>query len=271
MLNKIWFALLLVGILYGFGKGAWNSLHGPPPPQAPEAAENVEAAENFDAAKNVDAARNVEAGDKTDAKAKEAGAGVPDFRDLNQIGKDLNAAALDAAKLSVEICIGLIGIMALWLGLLQIASDSGLVDALAKLMSPLMRWLFPGVPAGHPAHGAMLMNISANMLGLDNAATPLGLKAMEELQSLNSEHDTATDSMAMFLAINTSNVTLIPFTIIGYRAIAGSENPVQPFIGIVVVTTVSTIVAVSAARLLSRLPRYASTRPDAPAAGGDLA
>ena len=245
MLNKIWFALLLIGILYGFSKGAWNSLHGPPTPPA------------------------LGAEATTDGKGEQAGSAPTEFRDLNQMGKDLNKAALDAAKLSVEICIGLIGIMALWLGLLQIASDSGLVDAVARLMSPLMRWIFPDVPAGHPAHGAMLMNISANVLGLDNAATPLGLKAMEELQTLNSKHDTATDSMAMFLAINTSNVTLIPFTIIGYRAIAGSENPVQPFVGIVIVTTVSTIVAVFTARLLSKLPRYAMTRPDAPAPGGD--
>ena len=98
-------------------------------------------------------------------------------RDLKQMGKDLNAAALNAAEVSIEICIGLIGIMALWLGLLAVARDAGLVDALARWLSPLMRWLFPDVPDGHPAQGAMLMNISANMLNLDNAATPLGLKA----------------------------------------------------------------------------------------------
>ena len=101
------------------------------------------------------------------------------------MGKDINAATIDAATTSVEICIGLIGIMALWLGLLQIAQDSGMVAALARLLRPLMHWLFPDVPDGHPAQGAILMNLSANMLGLDNAATPLGLKAMEELQTLN--------------------------------------------------------------------------------------
>ena len=135
---------------------------------------------------------------------------------LVAMGKRLNDATLDAAKTAVDICIGLIGIMALWLGLMNIAKDAGLVDAFARLLRPLMRWLFPGIPDGHPAQGAMLMNLSANMLGLDNAATPMGLKAMDELQTLNPVKDTATNSMAMFLAINNSSVTLIPFTIIGY-------------------------------------------------------
>ena len=223
MLNKIWFGLLLVGIVYGFGKGALNSIRAPEP---------VEAAQ----------------GESTPSQS---------MRGLEQMGKDLNAAALDSAKVSVEICIGLIGIMALWLGLLQIAREAGLVDALARSLSPLMRWLFPEVPDGHPAQGAMLMNISANILGLDNAATPLGLKAMQELQTLNPDKETATNSMAMFMAINTSNVTLIPFTIIAYRASSGSENPAEPLFGIVMVTTISTIVAVFAARMLAKSPRYA--------------
>jgi len=107
--------------------------------------------------------------------------------------------------------------LALWLGPLQIACDAGLVDALARLLSPLMRWLFPEILDGHLTQGAMLVNISANILNFENAATPLGLKAMQELQTLSPQKDTATNSMAMFMAINTSNVTLIPFTIIGYR------------------------------------------------------
>ena len=121
---------------------------------------------------------------------------LPDETGLTAMGKRLNAAVLDAAKTSVEICIGLIGIMALWLGLLNVAKDAGLIDAFARLLRPLMRWLFPEVPDGHPAQGAMLMNLSANMLGLDNAATPMGLKAMDELQTLNPVKDTATNSMA---------------------------------------------------------------------------
>ena len=179
MLNKIWFGLLLFGILYSFGRGAFNTIW---PPQQAAA---------------------IEVDDPTPQR----------HRDLQEMGKDLNAAALSAAEVSIEICIGLIGIMALWLGLLAVAREAGMVDALARMLSPLMCWLFPDVPDGHPAQGAMLMNISANMLNLDNAATPLGLKAMQELQTLNPDKETATNSMAMFMAINTSNVTLIPFTI----------------------------------------------------------
>ena len=227
MLNKIWFGLLLIGIVYGLGRGAYNtdwSRFGEKQPAAePEAEQEVPASQ----------------------------------RDLQQMGKALNNATLDSATLSVEICIGLIGIMALWLGVLQVAKDAGLIDALARLMSPMMRWIFPGIPDGHPAQGAILMNISANMLNLDNAATPLGLKAMQELQTLNSDKETATDAMAMFLAINTSSVTIIPFTIIGYRAAFGSENPAEPTFGIILVTAISTAVAIVATRLLSKPPRYA--------------
>lgn len=229
MLNRIWFGLLVIGILYGFGKASWNSLRGSPPPESAPAL--------------VD----------TPAEAHE------EPPDLGAMGKQLNTAMLDAAKLSVEICIGLIGIMALWLGLLRIAQEAGLVDALARLLRPAMRWLFPDVPDGHPAQGAMLMNISANMLGLENAATPLGLKAMRELQSLNPQPDTATNAMVMFLAINTSNVTLIPFVIIGYRATAGSTNPAGPLIPMILTTAVATIVAIATTRILSRWPRFAAT------------
>ena len=221
MLNKVWFWLLLVGILYGFGKGAWQSFLQPPPPPAA----------------NEEAQTSDETG-------------------LTAMGKRLNAAVLDAASTSVELCIGLIGIMAVWLGLLNVAKDAGLVDAFARLLRPLMRWLFPELPDGHPAQGAMLMNLSANMLGLDNAATPLGLKAMRELQDLNPVKDTATNSMAMFLAINTSSIVLIPFTIIGYRALSGSKNPAEPIAGTLLATVVSSLIAVYITRWMSRWPRY---------------
>ncbi len=233
MLNKIWFGLLFVGILYGLARGTYNSIW---PPAQPNVAIVEEVSEDSPAPRS--------------------------DRDLKEMGKDLNAAALDAAEVSIEICIGLIGIMALWLGILAVAKDAGLVDALSRLLSPLMRWIFPEVPDGHPAQGAMLMNISANILNLDNAATPLGLKAMQELQTLNKEKDTATDAMAMFMAINTSNVTLIPFTIIGYRALSGSENPAEPTLGIILVTTFSTIVAIIVTKLLARSPRYAIVPSD---------
>lgn len=225
MLNKVWFWLLLVGVLYGFGKGAWQSWSAPEA-APPEAAANDEPA----------------------PAEKEVG--------LTAMGKQLNAAVLDAASVSVELCIGLIGIMAVWLGLLNVAKDAGLVDAFARLLSPLMRWLFPEVPDGHPAQGAMLMNLSANMLGLDNAATPMGLKAMRELQELNLVKDTATNSMAMFLAVNTSSITLIPFTIIGYRALSGSADPAAPIFGTLAATLVSSVIAVFITRWLSRWSRF---------------
>ncbi|MAT71590.1 MAG: nucleoside recognition protein [Planctomycetaceae bacterium] len=185
---------------------------------------------------------------------------------LETIGRSINDATFDAAKVSVEIVITLIGAMALWLGLLNIAKDAGLVDALARLLRPALRFLFPEVPDGHPAQGAMLMNIAANMLGLDNAATPMGLKAMNELQTLNPHPDTATNSQAMFLAINTSSVTLIPFTIIAYRTAAGSAAPESPLFGMLLATTVSTIVAIIATRWLSRRRKYQlEPSPAAPA------
>ncbi len=266
MLNKIWFGLLLLGILYAFGRGTYNTLWPPVAIEQPDAKGELReqgrelleelGKEEADASLGDRALRSV-GKDFFEAMTEEDEPPPLGNRDLMQMGKDLNAAVLSAAELSVEICIGLIGIMALWLGLLAVARDAGLVDALARLLSPLMRWIFPEVPDGHPAQAAMLMNISANMLNLDNAATPLGLKAMQELQTLNEEKDTATDSMAMFMAINTSNVTLIPFTIIGYRALSGSENPAEPTLGIILVTTFSTIVAIFVAKFLARSPRFA--------------
>ncbi len=194
------------------------------------------------------------------------------------MGKRLNLATIDAATTSVEICITLIGIMALWLGLLNIAKDAGLVEAFARMLRLPLRWLFPEIPDGHPAQGAILMNLSANMLGLDNAATPMGLNAMRELQKLNPVKDTATDSMVMFLAINTSSITLVPFTIIGYRAASGSTDPAGPMVGILLATSVSTIVAIVCTRWLSRWPSFrmpigspttASANGDAPTPGGN--
>ena len=158
---------------------------------------------------------------------------------------------------SVDICLGLIGIMVLWLGLLQVAKDAGLVDGLAWLLRPLMRWLFPDVPDGHPAQGAILMNMSANMLGLDNAATPFGLQAMKELDELNPQKGTATNAMATFLTINTSSVTLVPIAIIGLRVANESEDPAAPLFGIMMATMVSTIVGVTAVRMLEQLPMFA--------------
>lgn len=169
----------------------------------------------------------------------------------------LNALTNDGivkyAKIAVELAIGLIGIMSLWLGLMKIAEQAGMVAVLAKFLKPVTTRLFPDVPPEHPAMGAMLMNISANMLGLANAATPLGLKAMEELNKLNKKLGTATDAMCTFLVINTSSVQLIPATVIAIRAAAGSASPTEIIGPVIFATTINTIVGITTVKLLSRL------------------
>lgn len=168
----------------------------------------------------------------------------------------VTSAAINNAKSAVELAIGLIGVMALWLGIMKIAEDSGLIRGLSRLLKPVMIILFPDVPAEHPAMGAMIMNISANILGLGNAATPFGLKAMEELQSLNRYKDTATNAMVTFLAINTSSVTLIPASTIAILSAAGAANPTEIIGPTIIATIISTTVAIIASRVLQRLPRY---------------
>jgi len=236
MLNKIWFSLLCIGLVYGFGKAAYQTITAPAPPAAAEA----------------------KTASPPDASKKES---PPPETGLTAMGRRLNVQLIAGAQSAVTLCIELIGIMALWLGMMNIAKDAGLIDAFARLARPLMRWLFPEVPDGHPAQGAMLMNISANMLGMDNAATPMGLKAMEELQSLNPVKDTATNSMALFLAINNSSVTIIPFTLIGYRVASGSKNPAQPLAGILLVTSITTIVAILVTKWLARRRGYQIEAP----------
>ena len=170
--------------------------------------------------------------------------------------KAVTAAALDYAATAVNISIGLIGVMALWLGVMKVAEEAGLLRVITRLLAPLTRRLFPDVPQDHPALAAMIMNIAANMLGLNNAATPMGLKAMEELNRLNPRVGTATNAMVTFLAINTGGLVLIPATAIAVRAAAGSANP-----GIIIGTSIigsgcATIAGVAASRILQRLRRY---------------
>jgi spore maturation protein A len=165
-------------------------------------------------------------------------------------------AALDYAGLAVNIALGLIGIMALWLGVMKVAEEAGLLQVLTRVLTPVTKRIFPEVPPDHPAVGAMIMNIAANMLGLSNAATPLGLKAMEELNKLNPKAGTATNAMVTFLAINTGGLIILPATAIAVRAAAGSANP-----GIIIGTSIvgagcATIAGVAASKLLQRLPRY---------------
>src|SRR3954466_16356414 len=162
MLNKIWFWLLCIGIIYGFCKAAYQTAVAPP-------VGNEKAALSQQTSGPTNSAPN-----QSEVKPEK-----PPQTPLVAMGARLNDSLLSAAKTTIEICITLIGTMALWLGLLNVAKDAGLIDAFASVMSPLMRWLFPEVPDGHPAQGAMLMNFAANMLGLDNAATPMGLNAME--------------------------------------------------------------------------------------------
>ncbi|MDR6224550.1 nucleoside recognition domain-containing protein [Desmospora profundinema] len=145
-------------------------------------------------------------------------------------------AALKGAKDGVAVCMGLISILVFWLGMMRIAQDAGLLKALARLLSPVVRFLFPDVPRDHPAMGYILSNMSANLFGLGNAATPMGIKAMEELQKLNPDPKTATPAMCTLLALNTSSLTLIPTTMIGLRMELGSANP-SAIIGTTIVAT----------------------------------
>jgi len=147
----------------------------------------------------------------------------------------------DRAKLGFELSLYLTGVLALWMGIMKIGEKSGMIEKLAALVKPFFRKIFPGIPENHPAHGAMMMNFSANMLGLDNAATPLGLKAMKELQSLNPVKDTASDAQIMFLVLNTSGLTLIPVSILALREAHHSANPTDVFVPILLATFVSTL------------------------------
>jgi spore maturation protein SpmA len=153
--------------------------------------------------------------------------------------KDVVASLFDSSKTGFEIAIGLTGVMSLWLGLMRIAEKGGVTELIARIVGPLFARLFPGIPAGHPASGAIVMNRSANMLGLDNAATPLGLKAMKELQSLNPTPDTASNEMILFMVMNASSVTLVPISIMTFRAQLGAANPADVFVPILIATYIS--------------------------------
>jgi spore maturation protein A len=165
---------------------------------------------------------------------------------------EVSKAAFDMAGVAVTIALSLIGVMSLWLGLMRVAEKAGMIQLLAKAIRPIFRRLFPDIPDGHPALGSMLLNISASWLGLGNAATPLGLKAMEQLQELNPRKDTASNSQVTFLAINTASITLIPTTIIAVRAGAGSAQPAEIVGTTLVASGIATVVAILASRLLPR-------------------
>ncbi|MBL0892346.1 MAG: spore maturation protein [Gemmatimonadaceae bacterium] len=165
----------------------------------------------------------------------------------------MTQATFDSAKTGFDISIGLTGVLTLWLGLMKVGEAGGAIGVLAKIVSPFFRRLFPEVPPDHPALGSIIMNFSANMLGLDNAATPLGLKAMNELQTLNPEKDTATNAQIMFLVLNTSGLTLIPISIMVYRAELGAANPADVFLPILITTYFATLTALIGVALVQRI------------------
>ena len=160
------------------------------------------------------------------------------------------------SKTAVEISIGLIGLMCFWLGIFEIIEKSGLIHKLSKAFSPLFHVLMPEVPKNHPSHSAMTMNIAANMLGLDNAATPMGIKAMQSLQTINNEPQRATNAQILFLVLNTSSVTLLPVTIFMYRAQAGALSSTDVFLPILVATSMSTLVGLLSVAIIQKLPIY---------------
>ncbi|WP_166239552.1 nucleoside recognition domain-containing protein [Paenibacillus turpanensis] len=163
-------------------------------------------------------------------------------------------AAFDGAKTGVTICFGLISILVFWLGMMKIAEDAGLLQKIAVLLRPVVRFLFPGIPKDHPAIGYIMSNMSANILGLGNAATPMGIKAMQELQKLNPDKEKATPEMCTLLAINTASITLIPTTLIAIRMSFDSQNPTE----IVGPTLLATGIATMAAIILDRWYRFRS-------------
>jgi spore maturation protein A len=222
MLNHIWFAMIFIAIVVAAGNDIYNELLSPEPAGVTK-------------------------------QEKEP-------RNLNEETKlgQITSAALEGASTAVEIAIGLIGIMALWLGVMKVAEEAGLTQMIARAVKPITRWLFPSIPSDHPAIGAMIMNIAANMLGLSNAATPLGLKAMDELDKLNPHKGEATDDMITFLVINTSAITLIPATAIAIRASLGSSNPQMIIIPSVMAATCATLVGITTVKLIQRFNRRKS-------------
>jgi spore maturation protein SpmA len=222
MLNHIWFAMIILAILIAGAKDLYTELNAPP---APEKTETVR----------------------------------PNLNETTKLGQ-VTSAAIKAAGTAVEIAIGLIGVMALWLGVMKVAEEAGLTKTIARLVEPITRRLFPSIPSNHPAVSAMIMNIAANMLGLSNAATPLGLKAMEELDKLNPTKGEATDDMCMFLVINTTAITLIPATAIAVRASVGSGNPQMILIPSVLAASTATLFGITIVKIIQAVNRRKSRK-----------
>lgn len=169
------------------------------------------------------------------------------------VWSDVMNASFEQAAFAFEVSLGLTGVLTLWMGIMKIGERGGVIEFFGRLISPFFSRLFPGIPKGHPAMGAIFMNISANMLGLDNAATPMGLRAMQEMQKLNDRKDTATDAMIMFLVLNSSGLCLIPISIMMYRAQGGAANPTDVFIPILIATAIATLVGLTALCIRQRI------------------
>jgi len=176
-----------------------------------------------------------------------------------QIFTDIMNATFDSAKTGFEISLGLTGVLALWLGIMKIGENGGVIKAFSRLVAPFFSKIFPDIPKDHPAMGSIFMNISANMLGLDNAATPMGLKAMKELQEINPEKDRASNPMIMFLVLNSSGLTIIPITIMVYRAQLGAANPTDVFLPILLATFFSTLVGFLSVAIMQKINLFNKT------------
>jgi spore maturation protein A len=174
---------------------------------------------------------------------------------FNGTASAVTSGAVNSAKTAVEIALGLVGIMTLWLGIMRVAEKAGLIALLGRALRPISRLIFPEIPPDHPAIGAMILNVAANMLGLSNAATPFGIKAMEELQELNPKKDTASNAMVTFLTLNTAGIQFIPATIIGVLAAAGAKNPTAIISTTIVATMCGAFAAVTTAKILQRFFR----------------
>lgn len=170
-----------------------------------------------------------------------------------QVWSEVMNTSFSQAAFAFEVSLGLTGVLTLWMGIMKIGERGGVIEFFGRLISPFFSRLFPGIPKGHPAMGAIFMNISANMLGLDNAATPMGLRAMQEMQSLNDKKDTATDAMIMFLVLNSSGLCLVPVSIMMYRAQGGATNPTDIFIPILLATAIATLVGIAALCIRQRI------------------
>lgn len=184
---------------------------------------------------------------------------------INGTAGEVTKGALESAKTAVDISLGLVGVMALWLGIMKIADRAGLIKTFARVVAPVARMIFPDVPPDHPAMGSMILNMAANMLGLSNAATPFGIKAMEELQTLNNEPDTATNAMVMFMSVNTVGLQLIPATAMAVLVTAGSTKPTAIIGTTIIATSIGTVAAITAARTLQIF--FPVSKPADPAPG----